>query len=80
MDRGGPRPWERRRILCSPGCGGGGGVVAASRAGSPSDSREGDDSDIISSNQVSGRRLSVWLQFFDSECAGGAAEGYQISG
>jgi hypothetical protein len=54
--------------------------VAASRAGSPSDSREGDDSDIISSNQVSGRRLSVWLQFFDSECAGGAAEGYQISG
>ncbi len=40
--------------MCSPGWGGGVGVVGASRAGSSDESREIDDSD-ISSNQVSGR-------------------------
>ena len=44
-----------------------------------SESRDGDESDIFSSNQVRGRKLiqSVWLQFFESGCAGWAAEGYQ---
>ena len=54
-DRGVLIPCERRRILCSPDCGGGDGVMAASRAGSSSKNRERDDSDIFSSNQVSGR-------------------------
>ena len=55
MERGGLISCERRCILCSPGCGGGVGIVAASRTGSSSESREGDKLDILSSNQVSGR-------------------------
>ena len=44
-----------------------------------SESRDGDKLDIFSSNQVRGRKLikSVWLQFFESGCAGWAAKGYQ---
>jgi hypothetical protein len=53
--------------------------VAVSTVVAASESRDGDESDIFSSNQVRGRKLikSVWLQFFESGCAGWAAEGYQ---
>jgi hypothetical protein len=59
--------------VCSPGCGGGGGVVAVATVVTASKSRDGDESDIFFSNQVRGRKLikSVWRQFFDYGCAGG---------
>ena len=43
--------------MCSPGCGGGGGVVAVLTILAASESRDGDELDIYSSNQVRGTKL-----------------------